>query len=116
MVSIDEAYLDGAGAERIYGPPFAAAHKLPRTITRATQLPCPGGLATPRLVAKVASDQGKPRGLVWVAPGMEQCFLAPLPIRKIPGIGAVTERALRALNIETVAQLAGHSEEKHELI
>jgi DNA polymerase-4 len=116
MVSIDEAYLDLAGTARIYGPPFAAADKLLRTITKETQLPCSGGLATTRLVAKVASDQGKPRGLVWVAPGMEARFLAPLPIRKIPGIGEVTERALRALAIETVEQLASHSQEKLESV
>jgi DNA polymerase-4 len=95
MVSIDEAYLDLAGTARIYGPPFAAADKLLSTIT---------------------SDQGKPRGLVWVAPGMEARFLAPLPIRKIPGIGEVTERALRALAIETVEQLASHSQEKLESV
>jgi DNA polymerase IV len=116
MVSIDEAYLDLAGTERIYGPPFTAADKLLRTITKETQLPCSGGLATTRLVAKVASDQGKPHGLVWVAPGMEARFLAPLPIRKIPGIGEVTERALRALAIETVEHLASHSQEKLESI
>jgi DNA polymerase IV len=116
MVSIDEAYLDLAGTERIYGPPFAAADKLLRAITNETQLPCSGGLATTRLVAKVASDQGKPRGLVWVAPGMEARFLAALPIRKIPGIGEVTERALRALSIETVEQLAAHSQEKLESV
>src|SRR5215472_16655554 len=116
MVSIDEAYLDLAGTERLYGPPVAAAHKLLRTITRETRLPCSGGLATTRLAAKVASDQAKPRGLVWVAPGMEARFLAPLPIRKVPGIGEVTERALRALGIETVEQLALHPQEKLEKI
>ena len=116
MVSIDEAYLDLAGTERLHGPPFAAADKLLRTITQTTALPCSGGLAATRLVAKVASDQAKPRGLVWVAPGMEARFLAPLPIRKIPGIGEVTERALRALGIETVEQLASHSQENLEKI
>jgi DNA polymerase-4 len=116
MVSIDEAYLDLGGTERLHGPPFAAADKLLRTITRSTELPCSGGLATTRLVAKVASDQAKPCGLVWVAPGMEARFLAPLPIRKIPGIGEVTERALRALGIETVEQLATHEQEKLETI
>src|SRR5215475_3496625 len=116
MVSIDEAYLDLSGTERLHGPPLAAADKLLRTITRETSLPCSGGLATTRLTAKVASDQGKPRGLVWVAPGMEARFLAPLPIRKIPGIGEVTERALRALGIETVEQLASHSQEKLEKV
>ena len=116
MVSIDEAYLDLRGTERLHGPPFAAADKLLRTITRKTGLPCSGGLATTRLVAKVASDQAKPRGLVWVAPGQEARFLAPLPIRKIPGIGEVTERALQALAIETVGQLAAHQREKLEKI
>src|SRR5246127_132910 len=116
MVSVDEAYLDLSGTERLHGPPFAAADKLLRTITKQTGLPCSGGLATTRLTAKVASDQGKPRGLVWVAPAMEARFLAPLPIRKIPGIGEVTERALRALGIETVEQLASYSQEKLEKI
>ena len=116
MVSIDEAYLDLAGTERLHGPPLAAADKLLRSITQTTALPCSGGLATTRLVAKVASEQAKPRGLVWVAPGMEALFLAPLPIRKIPGIGEVTERALRALGIETVEQLASHSQEKLEKV
>ncbi|MGA3178399.1 MAG: DNA polymerase IV [Candidatus Acidiferrum sp.] len=116
MVSIDEAYLDLSGTERLHGPPLAVADKLLRSITQTTALPCSGGLATTRLVAKVASEQAKPRGLVWVAPGMEAHFLAPLPIRKIPGIGEVTERALRALGIETVEQLASHSQEKLEKV
>ena len=116
MVSIDEAYLDLAGTERLHGPPLATADKLLRAITNTTGLPCSGGLAATRLVAKVASDQAKPRGLVWVAPGQEALFLAPLSVRKIPGIGAVTERALRALNIETVEQLAAVPQEKLETI
>src|ERR1700726_2313173 len=66
MVSIDEAYLDLSGTERLHGPALAAADKLLRAITRDTGLPCSGGLATTRLVAKVASDQAQPRGPVWV--------------------------------------------------
>jgi DNA polymerase-4 len=116
MVSIDEAYLDLSGTDRLHGPPLAATDNLLRTITRATGLPCSGGLATTRLVAKVASDQAKPRGLLWVAPGSEARFLAPLSVRKIPGIGAVTERALRALSIETVEQLAAQPLEKLEKV
>ncbi len=109
-------FEDLAGTERLHGPPFAASDKLLRTITRTTALPCSGGLATTRLVAKVASDQAKPRGLVWVPAGSEQRFLATLPVRKIPGIGEVTERALRALGIETVEQIAGMPQEKLESI
>ena len=116
MVSIDEAYLDLAGTGRLHGPPLAAADKLLRTIARTTALPCSGGLATTRLVAKVASDQAKPRGLLWVAPGREERFLAPLPVRKIPGIGEVTESALRVLGIETVEQIAAVPQEKLEKI
>ena len=116
MVSIDEAYLDLSGTERLHGPPLAATDKLLRTITRDTGLPCSGGLATTRLVAKVASDQAKPHGLLWVAPGSEARFLAPLSVRKIPGIGEVTERALRALSIETVEQLAAQPLEKLEKV
>jgi DNA polymerase IV len=116
MVSIDEAYLDLAGTERLHGPPLAAADKLLRNITRTTGLPCSGGLASTRLVAKVASDQGKPRGLVWVPAGSEMRFLAPLPVRKIPGIGKVTERALLALGIQTVEQIAAQPQEKLEKI
>jgi DNA polymerase IV len=116
MVSIDEAYLDLAGTERLHGPPFAAADKLLRLITSNTGLPCSGGLASTRLVAKVASDQAKPRGLLWVVAGAEARFLAPLPVRKIPGIGKVTERALRALGIETVEQLSAYQQEKLEKI
>lgn len=105
MASIDEAYLDLAGTERLHGPPLSAANKLLREITATTALPCSGGLGVTRLVAKVASDQAKPRGLVWVPPGSEAAFLAPLAVRRIPGIGKVTEAALKTLGIETIAQL-----------
>lgn len=105
MASIDEAYLDLSGTERLLGPPLAAAHKLLREITATTNLPCSGGLGATRLIAKVASDQAKPRGLVWVPSGSEESFLAPLSVRRIPGIGKVTEAALKNFGIETVAQL-----------
>src|SRR3984893_13487287 len=114
MASVDEAYLDLAGTERLQGPPFAAAHALLREITGTTGLPCSAGLARTRLAAKVASDQAKPRGLLWVPSGSEESFLAPLGVRRIPGIGKVTEAALHALGIETVAQLAATTLEKLE--
>ena len=105
LASIDEAYVNLRGTERLLGPPLAASHKLLTDVTASTGLPCSGGLGSTRLVAKVASDQAKPRGLVWVPAGSEEQFLAPLSVRRIPGIGKVTEAALNKLGIETVAQL-----------
>jgi DNA polymerase IV len=106
MASIDEAYVDLTGTERMQGPSLAASHRLLADITKSTGLPCSGGLASTRLVAKVASDQAKPRGLVWVPPGAEAAFLAPLGVRKIPGIGKVTEGALAGAHIRTVQELS----------
>jgi DNA polymerase-4 len=114
MASVDEAYLDLAGTERLQGPPLAAADALLREITATTGLPCSAGLARTRLVAKVASDQAKPRGLVWVPAESEEAFLAPLAVRRIPGIGKVTEAALKAAGIEKVGQLAATAREKLE--
>lgn len=112
MASIDEAYLDLSGTTRLHGPPLAAAHALLIEIGAKTGLPCSAGLARTRLVAKVASDQAKPRGLVWVPAGAEAKFLEPLVVRRIPGIGRVTEAALATMGIETVGQLAAIPEER----
>jgi DNA polymerase-4 len=114
MVSIDEAYLDLAGTQRLQGTPLEAAHRLLSEIWEKTQLPCSAGLARTRLVAKVASEQAKPRGLLWVPAGSEAAFFAGLPVRKIPGIGKVTEAALGAFGIKTVGELAGVSQERLE--
>src|SRR6202158_3994788 len=113
MASVDEAYLDLAGTVRLHGPPLAAADALLREITATPGLPCSAGLARTRLVAKVASDQAKPRGLVWVPAESEEAFLAPLDVRRIPGIGKGTEEALKSAGIEKVGPLAAPARGKN---
>ena len=106
MASIDEAYLDLTGTHRLHGAPLIVANALHRAIQRETELNCSLGLATSRLVAKVCSDQAKPNGVLWVVPGQEANFLAPLTVNKIPGIGKVAEASLQKLGIHQVGDLA----------
>lgn len=110
MTSIDEAYLDMTGTARLHGPPLRAADSLHKKMKVETLLNCSIGIATSRLVAKVSSDQAKPNGVLWIIPGQEARFLAPLDVRKIPGVGKVTERSLHALGIRKIGDLAQFSE------
>jgi DNA polymerase-4 len=106
MASIDEAYLEMTGTERLHGPPLAAAHQLHQKVKSETELNCSIGIGTSRLIAKVASDQAKPNGVLWIPAEEEARFLAPLQVRKIPGVGKVMEKNLHDIGIQRVGDLA----------
>ena len=105
-VSLDEAYLDVTGFESIYGSIHQMAVKIKQRIKDELELCASVGIASCKVVAKVASELSKPNGLLEVAAGRERFFLAPLPIARLPGIGKKTERILNGLGVHTIGQLA----------
>jgi DNA polymerase-4 len=101
QVGIDEGYLLLGDED-----PEAAALAVQRAVAREMRLSCSLGVATCKVVAKIASDARKPGGLLVVPAGEEATFLAPLPLRALPGVGPQTERRLRAAGIERLGDLA----------
>jgi DNA polymerase-4 len=105
-LSLDEAHLDVTASQRRFGPPPAIAIEIRDRILAECGLHASFGVASSKTVAKIASEVRKPRGMVVVAPGEEAAFLAPLPLRALPGLGPAAETALGGLGISTLGQLA----------
>lgn len=105
-VSIDEAFLDVSGLRRVSGQPVQIAARLREQVRDQVGLPITVGVARTKFLAKVASQEAKPDGLLLVPPGRELAFLHPLPVRRLWGVGAKTAEKLQAHGIETVAQVA----------
>jgi DNA polymerase IV len=105
-LSIDEAFLDVRGMERIAGTPVEIAARLRRAVREQLGLPVSVGVARTKHLAKIASGAAKPDGLLVVAPDDEQAFLHPLPVERIWGVGPRTAARLRGRGIRTVGDLA----------
>ena len=105
-ISIDEAFLDVTGSAGLFGDGATIAERIKASVREEVGLTASVGVATNKLVAKVASDLRKPDGLVVVAPGEEAAFLAPLPISRLWGVGERTGAALADFGVRTIGDLA----------
>src|SRR5262245_24390239 len=110
-LSIDEAFLDVTGSRALWGDGATIAQRIKARIRDTVSLTASVGVAANKFVAKVASDWGKPDGLVVVPPGAEARFLAPLPIARLWGVGKVTAAALESIGVRTIGQLAAIPED-----
>jgi DNA polymerase-4 len=111
-LSIDEAFLDVRGMERLAGTPAEIAKRLKTRVLERVGLPITVGVARTKFLAKVASAVAKPDGLLVVPPRAELAFLHPLPVERLWGVGPVTSAKLRARGIETVGQVAWLEEDE----
>jgi DNA polymerase IV len=106
QAGIDEGYLDLGEVAPAFDDARALAETVQAVVRARTRLSCSLGVATSKVVAKVASDRRKPGGLTVVRPGREAAFLSALPLRLLPGIGPRADERLRAAGIETIGELA----------
>ncbi|MCA9735012.1 MAG: DNA polymerase IV [Deferribacteres bacterium] len=112
QISIDEAFVDISGSLRLLGSAKEIAVKLKADILQQTGLKASVGIAPNKFIAKIASDLEKPDGLTICEQGHEKAFLAPLPIRKLWGVGARTEERLQKLGIHTIGDIAAFDVKK----
>ena len=106
QAGIDEGYLDLEEVAPVFDDARAVAETVRAVVRARTRLSCSLGVATSKVVAKVASDRRKPGGLTVVRPGREAAFLAPFPIRLLPGVGPRAEEKLVGAGIDTIGRLA----------
>ncbi len=104
-VSVDEAYLDLTGLEKLLGPPEAIGREIKHRILEGTGLTVSVGIGPNRLIAKLGSEHRKPDGLTVVYPDQVLDFLAPMPVSSLRGLGRQTQKIFSRLGIKTVAQL-----------
>jgi DNA polymerase IV len=115
MSSLDEAYLDFGGTEQLHpGSLLPVAEQLRDQVKRATGLDCSVGIGPNRMIAKLASDYAKPRGLMEVRAGWEEGFLAGLPLRAMPGVGPKTAERWAELGLTEVYQIQTMTEQSLE--
>jgi DNA polymerase IV len=105
-MSLDEAFVDLTGCEKLHGPVLKAAAKIRNEVREVLGLNASIGIASNKLLAKIASAYCKPNGMLWITSGMGQQFLAPLPIRHIPGIGPKGEAKLQSMGVKYIGDLA----------
>ena len=104
-ISIDEAYMDLEGTHLLWGNPIQTATLILKDIKFNLGLSASIGIGSNKLIAKIASKLAKPQGIIWVLPGKEKQFLAPLPIDIVPGIGDRLQKELKQLNIKKIKDL-----------
>ncbi len=105
-ISIDEAFVDMTGSEYLFGPPMAMAESIKEKIKSKTGLSCSVGVACNKFLAKLASDLEKPDAITIVPSAHEREFIAPLPVKKLWGVGPKAEAKLMALGLSTIGDIA----------
>lgn len=111
QASVDEAYLDATGLERLFGPVESLGKAVKNAVKEATGLHCSVGLAPIKFLAKIASDINKPDGLTIIHPAHVQEFLRTLPVQKIPGVGKTFAKALDNMGVRTCGEVWGYPQE-----
>ena len=115
-LSLDEAFLDVTGSEKLFGTAEDIAGQIRREVFEKTGLTISAGVAASKLVAKIASDLNKPDGLTIVPSGREAEFLAPLPIKRLWGVGKKTQEVLAMLGVHTMGDLASLAQVNRSMV